>query len=66
MVITEPNFNSILGTEIKSYRGAYPIPSSNHLCTINLVMFCTIWYHLYNFNNVKNTRDGVLLLVNQK
>ena len=31
-VITEPNFNSILGMEIKSYGGAYPIPSSNHLC----------------------------------
>ena len=29
----EPNFNSILGTEIKSYGGAYPIPSSNHLCS---------------------------------
>ena len=25
-VITEPNFNSILSTEIKSYGGAYPIP----------------------------------------
>ena len=32
-VITEPNFNSILGTEIKSYGGAYPIPFSNHLCS---------------------------------
>ena len=32
-VITEPNFNSILGTEIKSYGGAYPIPSSKHLCS---------------------------------
>ena len=30
-VITEPNFNSILGTEIKSYGGAHPFPSSNHL-----------------------------------
>ena len=23
-----------------------------------------IWYHLYNFKNVKNTNGGVLLLVN--
>ena len=27
------------------------------------VMFCTIWYYLYNFKNVKNTHGGVLLLV---
>ena len=26
-------------------------------------MFCTIWYHLYNLKNVKNTHGGVLLLV---
>ena len=26
-------------------------------------MFCAIWYHLYNFKNVKNTHGGVLLLV---
>ena len=26
-------------------------------------MLCTIWYHLYNFKNVKNTHGGVLLLV---
>ena len=31
--------------------------------TIDLVMFCAIWNHLYNFKNVKNTRGGVLLLV---
>ena len=24
------------------------------------VMRCAIWYHLYNFKNVKNTRGGVL------
>ena len=23
------------------------------------VMFCAIWYHLYNFKNVKNTHGGV-------
>ena len=27
------------------------------------VMFCAIWYHLYNLENVKNTDGGVLLLV---
>ena len=26
-------------------------------------MFCSIWYHLYNLKNVKNTHGGVLLLV---
>ena len=26
-------------------------------------MLCTIWYHLYNFKNVKNIHGGVLLLV---
>ena len=26
-------------------------------------MFCAIWYHLYNLKNVKNTHEGVLLLV---
>ena len=29
----------------------------------SVVMFCTIWYHWYNFKNVKNTHGGVLLLV---
>ena len=27
------------------------------------VILCAIWYHLYNFKNVKNTHGGVLLLV---
>ena len=26
-------------------------------------MRCAIWYHLYNFKNVKSTHGGVLLLV---
>ena len=26
-------------------------------------MFCTIWYRLYNFKNVKNTHGGMSLLV---
>ena len=26
-------------------------------------MFCGIWYHLYNFKNVKNIHGRVLLLV---
>ena len=27
------------------------------------VMHCAIWYHLYNFKNVKNTHGAVLILV---
>ena len=27
------------------------------------VMRCTIWYHLYNFKNLKNNHGGVLILV---
>ena len=30
------------------------------------VMFCAIWYHLHNLENVKNTHGGVLLLVKIK
>ena len=26
-------------------------------------MRCAIWYHMYNFKNVKNTQGGVILLV---
>ena len=26
-------------------------------------MLCAIWYHLYNFKNLKNTHGGVLLSV---
>ena len=32
-VITKRNFNFIPGAEVKIYGGAYPIPSSNHLCS---------------------------------
>ena len=28
------------------------------------VMLYAIWYHLYNLKNVKNTRGGVMILVN--
>ena len=27
------------------------------------VVYCTIWYHLYNLKNVENTHGGVLILV---
>ena len=40
-----------------------PLRTSYAQRRIDLVMFCTIWYHLYNFKNVKNTHGGVLLLV---
>ena len=35
-------------------------------CDVDLftyVVRCAIWYHLYNFKNVKNTHAGVLILV---
>ena len=37
----------------------------NHLVMkpSKLIVFCAIWYHLYNFKSVKNTHGGVLLLV---
>ena len=30
---------------------------------VSYEMLCAIWYHLYNFKNVKKTHGGVLLLV---
>ena len=30
---------------------------------ISHVMYCTIWYYLYNLKNMKKTHGGVLLLV---
>ena len=30
---------------------------------LSIVMFCAIWYHVYNLKNVKNIHGGVLLLV---
>ena len=36
---------------------------SSHLRKNKFVMFCAIWYHLYNLKNVKNTHGRVLLLV---
>ena len=29
----------------------------------SFVVRCAIWYHCYNFKNVKNTHGGVFLLV---
>ena len=42
------------------------IKSPNSLKTYlvtSYMMLCTIWYHLYNLKNVKDTHRGVLLLV---
>ena len=36
---------------------------SRHWNHLSFVMFCVIWYHLYNFKNLKSTHGGVLLLV---
>ena len=35
----------------------------NNLLNSLYVMRCAIWYHLYNFKNVKKTHGGVLTLV---
>ena len=35
----------------------------NSLVSTITVMLCTIWYHLHNLKNVKNTHGGVLILV---
>ena len=37
--------------------------SAAHSRTTLFVTLCPIWYHLYNVKNVKNTHEGVLLLV---
>ena len=40
---------------------------NSHIMIANSdVMFCAIWYHLYNLKNVKNTHGGVSLLVKIK
>ena len=39
---------------------------SSKQCGPIFVMFCAIWYHLYNSKNVKNTHRRVLLLVKLK
>ena len=33
------------------------------LCIHKWCFLCTIWYHLYNFEKVKNSHGGVILLV---
>ena len=30
---------------------------------VGAVIFCAIWYHLYNFKDMKNNHGGVLLLL---
>ena len=37
-----------------------------HVFLVAYVMFCAIWYRLYNFKNVKNTHGGVSFLVKAK
>ena len=39
----------------------YGVPTKTYPFTY--VMFCAIWYFLYNLKNVKNTHGGVLFLV---
>ena len=61
-VITESNFNFIIGVEIKSCI-PHPLfkPFLPNAQSAWIVMFCVIWYHLYNFKNVKNPRKSVTL-----
>ena len=39
------------------------IPSTINTHSILYETLCTIWYHLQNLKNAKNTHGGVLLLV---
>ena len=38
-------------------------PFLRELGVIIFEMLCVIWYRLYNFNNMKNTHGGMLLLL---
>ena len=39
------------------------IPVMNARIRVVTVIFCAIWYHLYNFKDMKNTHGGMLLLL---
>ena len=58
ITITSNNYQNILHFQLQLW-------SLTNLCPMfpSYMMFCAIWYHLYNFKNVKNTYKGVLLLV---
>ena len=55
---------------VQTTRYSFTFANFPHLLTFDsqlssqtFVMLCTIWYHLYNLKNVKNTHGGVLVLV---
>ena len=55
---------NVQSTDLLSYRNTQKYLSLSFcLYFILFVMRCTIWYHLYNFKNVKNAHGEVLLLV---
>ena len=56
-----PKKNPVTTLLIKDHHERLFHAGASH--TLSYVMFCTIWYHLYNLKNVKNTHGGVLLLV---
>ena len=65
-VITEPDFNSVPGLEIKTYEGAYPIPLRTIYAQRTIGLDSDVLHELVpfiQFENVKNTHGGVLLLV---
>ena len=43
-------------------KGKFNIFTNNFFPENKYVMFCAIWYHLYNLNNVKTTHGGVFSL----
>ena len=47
---------------IGQIQGDY-FPILGAIFSLKIVMRCAIWYHLYNLRNMKNTHEGVLLLV---
>ena len=49
----------ILWTNLKVVKN---IIQKQELISSSHEMLCAIWYHLYNFKNIKNTRGEVLLL----
>ena len=59
------NFQNIFETHKRSFISAFSIcmTVSYNICIL-YVMRCTIWYHLPNLKNVKNTLRRALLLVN--
>ena len=59
---TESNTVSYSGRERRK-KSLIPETHKSIVEDIAYVVLCTIWYHLHNFKNVKNTHGGVFNLV---